>query len=342
MDRPLRDHDYFETSDDWIFCVIGDVHPPGRVFSFLKYIPGEGPWRYSGKTYRRVIGIYSVEELLRTMELIRTTRPEYLYYDETVSETITAPPASSIRRALYPEAAARRILNDGPSSVLESIAAELIITLSENSGVSPSRFGVTGSLLLGNHHEESDIDLLVYGQEEFWRVMDVIDSLSRSGALRLFRDLTVDDWVSRASRKYPLLGLEDIRALSRRVMNKGFYRGRKFSIYGVRQSPIHRYGEVTYHPIGSVRGVFEVKSKLEAGFTPAIYLVEENEYGVDRIVTYDMMLACMFRPGDIVEASGKLEYAVRRGGESWRQLLVGSFRNAGKEYIKLLRPSGYS
>lgn len=339
MGRPLRDHDYFETSDDWIFCVIGDVHPPGRVFSFLKYVPGEGPWTFSGKTYRRVMGIYSVEELLRSMDFIRANRPEYLYYDETVQETITAPPTFMIRRAFYPDIKAREIIENGPRDGLEGIAAELIRLLSEDSGVSPSMFGVTGSLLLGNHHEDSDVDLLVYGLEEFWSVMESIDSLSRRDVLRLFRDALVDSWVSRASRKYPLLRLEEIRALSSRVVNKGYYRGRRFSIYGVRQRPIHRYGEVMYYSVGNARGVFEIESARESGFTPAIYMVGENDYGVDRIVTYDMMLACMFRPGDIVEASGKLEYAVKNGGESWRQLLVGSFRNAGKEYIKIIRPA---
>lgn len=337
MDKQLKDHDYFETIDDWIFCVVGDVHPPGRVFSFLKYVPGEGPWRHSEKSYTRLMKIYSVEELLSTMELIKKSRPEYLFYDETVSESITAPPLSMIRRAYHADEAARKILTSSDRDGLESIAADLINYLSEHSGVPLSSFGVTGSLLLGNHHESSDIDLLVYGGGEFWRVMEVIYESSRSGELELFRDRGNEDWVRRASWKYPLLGLEDVRKLAGRVVNKGYYMGRKFSIYGVRSSPIHRYGEVFYASRGSLRGVFEVRSSTESGFTPAIYLLEENEHGVDRLVTYDMMLACIFRPGDVVEVSGKLEDAYRDGKLAWRQLLVGSFRGAGREYVRLVR-----
>ena len=339
MGRPLRDCDYFETVDEWIFCVIGDVHPPGRVFSFLKYIPGEGPWRFSEKSYVRLMKIYSVEELLATMNLIKESRPEYLFYDETVSETITAPPISMIRKAFHADEAVWRIMSNKNRSGLEEVAAGLLSFLSEHTDTPLTSFGITGSLLLGNPHGGSDIDLVVYGREEFWRVIELINEYSRSGEFKLLRDLGIDDWIQRASRKYPLLSLEDVRKLSRRVVNKGFFRGRKFSIYGVRNRPIHSYGEVIYKSRGSHRGVFRVKSSEESGFTPAIYMLEDNEHGVERLVTYDMMLACKFRPGDVVEASGKLEDAYRNGKLAWRQLLVGSFSGSGREYVKLLGPA---
>ncbi len=337
METSLRDHDYFETIDGWIFCVIGEIHPPGRVFSFLKYIPGEGPWRVLDKSYTRLMKIYSVEELLRVMEFIERERPEYLYFDETVSERIIAPPASSILRVYSARSAVEKLLVNPRRDDLSGLAYEFLSMLSEQSGVKLSSFGISGSLLLGNHHKASDIDILVYGREEYWRVLETIEAMTRSGELKLFRDAGYEDWLARASRKYPLLSVEEIRALSKRISNKGFYKGRKFSIYGVRSSPLHTYGEVIYEPRGSVRTVLEIKSSLESGFTPAIYFVEKNDYGVDRIVTYDMMLACLFRPGDTVEVSGKLEHARRGDRVEWRQILVGSFKGVGKEYIKLIQ-----
>jgi Uncharacterized protein conserved in archaea len=92
-----RDRDVFVTVEGWIFTVLGDVHPPKRIWSYLKYVPGAGPWRdASGKTYRRVFTTYTVREMLSIMEDLRTSRPEYVYYDQTVGNEVIAPPVDAI------------------------------------------------------------------------------------------------------------------------------------------------------------------------------------------------------------------------------------------------------
>lgn len=335
----LRDHDFFETGEGWIFCVLGDVHPPGRVWSFLKYVPGEGPWRRGATSYRRAMSIYSVDELIEVMRFIRERRPDYILIDETVSAPVMAPPISEIARLHRARERMREILSAGRLDRLESRAAGLAARLAEASGVETSEMGVSGSLLVGIHHEGSDIDLLVYGRENYWRVQEAILSQGDRLGVRRLAEADPRGWIERAAKKYPLQRRE-IEALARRVVNKGVFGDVWFSVHALREEPEYRYGEVWFRSLGHVETVLEITSAVDSTCTPSIYEVsKDNELGVERITSYDMMLAGLFRPGDVVEVSGKLEAIVRDGRERGRQVLIGSYEGRGREYIRLLESS---
>ncbi len=55
--------------------------------------------------------------------------------------------------------------------------------LSSESGVAISDFGVHGSVALGMHTSKSDIDVVVYGSQNFRRVEETVDKLVREGVL---------------------------------------------------------------------------------------------------------------------------------------------------------------
>ncbi len=334
-DVSVRDHDYFETTDGWIFMVLGDIHPEGRVWSLLKYVPGNGIWGNGEKKYIRVIRQYTVSELLKVISFLEEMQPSYVYHDPTVGARVIAPPTSNITKVYSSRRRLIELLNRPTSSRLERLLVSLVERLSEVSGVPIDCFGVTGSILPGIHHQDSDIDLVVYGTDNLWRVLEALNELHREGEVALQGGSDPEGWVVRASSRYPVPA-RDLRRLASNVINKGVYSGVLFSIHGVRGMPAYRYGEVVYSALGMARVRARVVDVRESLFTPAVYFVEDEGGSIDRIVCYDMMLAGVLREGDSVEAYGKLELARRNGEEAWRQILIGSYEGAGREYIRIL------
>lgn len=335
-DGLLRDHDYFETLEGWVFFVLGDVHPPGRVWSCLKYIPGDGLWGNGEKKFVRAIQQYTVPELLKLINFLEKEQPSYVYLDSTVNARVIAPPTSRITKIHSAKRRLAELMSTSTSNQLEKRLISLAEQLSELSGVPLNYFGVTGSILPGIHHQKSDIDLVVYGVENAWRVVESLVELERDGKVGLMRAIDPHGWAVRAAARYAI-SQESLLRLASNVVNKGWYDGVAFSIHCVREKPMHRYGEIRYVSHGLVTVRCQVTDVRESLATPAVYLAEDEDGIVDRIVCYDMMLAGVLRKGDTVEVHGKLESAVNGDREVWRQILVGSYEGVGKEYIKVIK-----
>jgi predicted nucleotidyltransferase len=334
-DGSVRDHDYFETTDGWIFLVLGDVHPAGRVWSLLKYVPGNGIWGNGEKKFIRVIRQYTVSELLKIINFVEERQPGYVFHDPTVGAKVIAPPISSITRVYSSKRRLKELLSRPTNNRLERLLVSLVERLTEVSGVPIDHFGVTGSILPAIHHQDSDIDLVVYGTDNLWRVLEALKELHREGEVALLGGSDPEGWVIRASSRYPV-STHDLRRLASNVINKGVFSGVPFSVHGVREAPVYKYGEVVYSTLGMAKVRGRVVDVRESLFTPAVYFVEDEGGSIDRIVCYDMMLAGVLREGDLVEAYGKLEVARRNGEEAWRQILIGSYEGAGREYIRIL------
>ena len=143
--------------------------------------------------------------------------------------------------------------------------------------------------------------------------------------------------------RYPI-GRRDAENLLSRMRNKGIYMGTGFSIHGVRKPHeiTERYCEKTYLTIGPAKGELRIRDSRASCFTPAVYEVDGcvecggKAYPVRRLVCYDLTFATLFRPGDRVEAAGKLEKVRERSGEAYFILLVGSTLTAGREYVRLI------
>jgi len=66
--RGFRDRDFIQTVEDFLFCVIGSVHPADRIISYVKYIPAErGIWGRGEKRFKRVMRYYTMLDLTDTL-----------------------------------------------------------------------------------------------------------------------------------------------------------------------------------------------------------------------------------------------------------------------------------
>jgi len=173
---------------------------------------------------------------------------------------------------------------------LQELALETVTLLSVKSKVPVQDFGLHGSIALDMHSAESDIDLVVYGAENFRRLEATVN--------RLFKKDALD-----AARK-----------------NRGEYKGKVFVYNAVRKPEEVRvkYGDHKYFPISSINFRCRVEDDIEAMFRPAIYQIGDyqplnsaSRLEKDQIPqTLVSMIGCyrnVSRKGERIEVSGVLE-----------------------------------
>ncbi|MEM4306259.1 MAG: hypothetical protein QXD61_09835 [Candidatus Caldarchaeum sp.] len=329
------DHDFVETGDGWIFGVVSNTHPPGRILAYLKYIPGNGVWTRDGIAYKRVLTTYSMREVAQMVENVRRSRPEYIYMDPANGEEFVYVPVERVMKHYRCEEGLARIL-ERPLNRVEAVCAELVNQLSSRSGVSIGFFGVSGSLLLRLYNPAADIDLVVYGGENFRKVIEASYRLQTETTLAENHAILVKNYMT----KYPITQ-EDAEELAKRCRTRGIYNGTPYSLHAVKtlRENKRNYGEVVSRYIGVEKTILRITDASESMFTPAVYGVEDiGGKNVEQLICYDTTFAALFTEGDVVEALGKLEKTNDTiENRVYRSLVIGTTRTADIEYVKPLR-----
>lgn len=350
--RGFRDRDFIESSEGLLFAVVGNVHPRGRVVAYLKYAPGYlgGPrvkWSRGGIQYGRVLPYYSAMGVKHTIEFLRRYYPHYLVFDGFRGLELIEVPQEFVKVHYRPEERLAELLEE-PNDPLEELAAELVDELSRESGVPPSQFGITGSILLRIHDpRHSDVDLVVYGVKASRRVREALRGLYERGDRRFARPTgaLLEAWVQDIIRVHPLTP-EEARTLYLRVKwNRGLYRGRQFSVHPVKvdEEVDEAWEDKVIRPVGLVKVRGTVASAEDSLYMPAVYKVEDVRVlegasppvEIRYVVSYEGLYIDIASEGDVIEVFGKAELVrdLRRGDE-YAQVTVGTFEAQGRDYIK--------
>ena len=323
----LRDGDAVVTVHGFIFYIFGYQHPEGGYDVFLKYVPESYAdeigvewlpvrWRRRGLTLLRPRMLYSPENYRLLIGSLRRSFPEYVRYSSTLNRYLLYVPEELIAEVYTPSRELHRLRGRGPGDELEAKALKLIGLLSEASGVSEGFFGIHGSIALGMHHEGSDIDVAVYGAENYRRVQRCLLRLEEAGLLELYRRSEVEV----------------------RRLNRGVFEGVPFVVNAVRRFSEIDWRPKTYRPLGVVEGEGRVAESPESVFRPAIYRVEGfNPLGggvEGPVVELASMIGehrGLLKAGEDFRVRGVLE-EVHCGGERWLRVVVGSALEG--EYLK--------
>jgi predicted nucleotidyltransferase len=334
----FRDHDYIETVEGWIFCVVSDSHPPGRILAYLKYVPGEGMWYRNGVKFARMIRSYSMEQIKNTISYVRDRRPDYIYLDPTTMEEFTYPPIPTIVRHYKAEERLRQIM-ERPRWRREYDCERIALQLSEGDKALLNSMGVSGSLLPGLIYENADVDLLVYGRDNYLRVLELSSETQSKHDVERLEKI----WLSSFMERYRI-AKDDALRFFKRVRNRGFHEGVPYSVHAVRKigEISERYGDRIYRPMGVARTTLRILDVSDSYFMPSVYRVEGRVAGVDveTLTCYDSTFAGLLEEGDEVEVFGKLEKVkIMENDREYLNMLVGSISLGGLEYIRLLGSS---
>lgn len=349
LERGFRDRDFIQTLERFLFCVVGSIHPPDRVISYVKYVPAEsGLWGRNDVRFHRIMRRYTMLDLIDTLKFLERY-PEYLYYSHAMGIRMSAVPVEKILSHFKPEEKMRQMIEAGREELdpLERKALDLTLKMSDESGVPLENFGVTGSILLGIHQPFSDIDLTVYGMENSRRVKEALMRIcsNRAADLQRFSGAKAEEWCLNKSRLHPLT-YEEARTLLDRKWNIGLFQGTAFSIHPVKfeREVKERYGERVFRPRGMIKITATVIDDSESDFMPAKYLVEDVKVleglqvdDICEVASYEGLYAGIVNRGERIVAYGKLEHVTdNRRGEEYYRVLVGSQEAHGKDYIKPL------
>jgi len=185
-------------------------------------------------------------------------------------------------------------------------------------------FGVHGSIALGIETAQSDIDLVVYGAQNFRKLEAAVNKLADGDALDSVFNFTLD-----TARK-----------------QHGRFRGKGFVYTAVRKTEeiTAKYGDYKHSVIAPVKFRCRVTDDHEAMFRPATYKISnykplnpksqlENGYEPSTVVSMIGMYRNTARKGDYIEVSGVLERVEHLETDKISfQVVVGSGTSEG-EYI---------
>jgi len=272
----VLDRDLLVDTEDNIYVALTNYNPPGYYFAYLKYVyTGHGIW----KGYERVYKYYGVHNLIKLNQ-------EFLFepcYD--VSFPIIR--KSKLKFHLKPEDFVKNLLKRSQNNLQEQILVEIIEKIGSKD------VGVTGSLLAGISHSESDVDIIIYGCK---KAMDFIES---------FQGFQEDkEWIVNVAQNYNI----DISLAKLLYDNKrrGLYKGVKVSIL-FNSGNVEKYCKKICRKIGKVKFVGTIEGDCRALFYPAEALVyNTNTVGVDKIVSYEGIYSSLLFGSKRVYVEGML------------------------------------
>jgi predicted nucleotidyltransferase len=303
------DGDTFVTREDFVFNVFGYEHPKDRVFAFLKYIPAKfktmfnvsflkRTWNYGDTRLFRAESLYTAQNYNAFLETFQKNFPDYVYFCPFREKHVISAPLDSIRRVFVPRECLRLITDLKIKDSLQKMTLDFIDLVSSESGVAFEDFGVHGSVALNMHTNKSDIDVVVYGSQNFRKLEHAVSKLVKSGKLSYRFNNRID-----AARRF-----------------KGQYKGKIF-MYNAVRTPEEidvKYGAFKYSPVTPVAFTCTVKDDCEAMFRPAVYDIENykpvnpaSELSRNKIPQLMVsMIGCyrnVARKGDGLQVSGMLE-----------------------------------
>lgn len=311
----------------FIFNVFGYEHPEDRVFAFLKYIPADykslfnvgflrRTWDYDKTTLFRAEKLYTPRNYQDFLRVFGSHFPDYIYSCPFRKKEVIAVPKQFIKRVYVPRDCLTSLAQLQSKDDLQRDTLEFISLVSDESGIPMADFGIHGSVALGMHTKESDIDIVVYGAGNFRILEQAIDRLVSAQKLRY----------------------QSSNSLDRVRHFKGRFKTRVFMYNAIRKMDEieTECGAFSYTVVRPVQFACKVVDDSQSMFRPAIYgigNVEEEAMATD--LPRDMipqtvvsMIGCyrnVARKGDRIRVAGMLERVEdAKTGKFHHQVVVGS------------------
>ncbi len=342
-----------DSLDGMQFKVYASSHPHGFVIAKPKYIPDKiidfvqlkKRFMFS-KSVTRFNLFKSKEIVEENLSRFKEKFPEYFYYCEKHKNWFLGVPKNKVSK-FYDCKQGLSDLMKIPDKDLDPYLSSTkdFINLIMKSGVNLENIGISHSTLLGNYTPgKSDIDVIVFGKENGWKVINFLEKATHPD----LKWKSNKDWAKYYEERVvsKLFNKQEYVFNMVRKRDDGFFRGNVFSVFIVEKPEEHWYDwEEDHTPLATVKLKAKVKDDYNSIVRPGFYEIEKSkiiegydDVPVKRIVTWSRPFVLQAKKGENVEACGLLEKVSSSEGEFY-QLVIGYFdtytnERGEKEYLK--------
>ncbi|MBD3229671.1 MAG: hypothetical protein GF329_15935 [Candidatus Lokiarchaeota archaeon] len=328
INKRAREGFFVETKEKLIFDVKGNVHPPNRIISYLRYFPKKtGDRKRNKENYEKV---YSLDE--RTA-IISRNYPQYQFYDANFGLTLQGVSIVNLYKIHDPVKFRLNLSEKNTISSLKKNALDLTNILIDELGINENKIGITGSPMVDLAKRGSDIDLVIYGSNNVKK--------TREGLKNLFEE---DNEIKRYNKKglrtlYQFksndmnISWEDFIQIEPRKIFEGTFRNIDFYIRGVKDwnEIEHFYGDFRIKKFYNATIEGTIENSDESLYTPCIYKIKNSRIlqsnidpiNIDEVFSYRGRFCELLRAGEEFKAHGKIEKVILKSGESYNRLIIG-------------------
>jgi predicted nucleotidyltransferase len=301
---------FIETADGLLFAIVAEGLETGKVRCFLRYV------RHENGQWRKV-------QTDEANDLLSQNYPDYCFHSTEFDAFLHAVSVEQIAKHHRPQQRLKQLLENSLHDEIENDCLSLC-RLFEQTEMDLKHFGVTGSLLIQQQKESSDIDLVCYDITVFHQCRAVVGDLIEQNVLA---DLSEKDWRESYARRDCDLSFEDYVWHEVRKSNKGLINGRKFDLSLVESNNTNNN---VYKKLGATILQAVVTDATRAFCYPAEFKISHPK--IQSVVCFTATYVGQAIVGETVEISGQLE----QDEFGNQRIVVGSSREARGEYIKVL------
>lgn len=348
---------------DGLHCqVYGNQHPEGKVLVKPKYIPTDKvssdylPYRFiSGRKMNRLDLWIEPGNLRLYIDAFSKAYPDYVYRSEMheKSPLFFVAPKKSIERVYSPRIGLGELMSMPEKDLDEhlKIVAELVSFILK-SGLELKDLGITYSTLMGHYSQNmSDINIVVYGKNKFWRLMEFLEKNNHKD----LRWKAYEEWEEfyKKRNRHVIHKKENYIKNMHRKKSEGFFKKTLFIIFAVEgpEEAWFKWGEEKYKKIGTAKFECTVKSNASSVVRPGCYEVSGSGFlsgdrlcrdlEVSKVAFYSRDYCMLAYPEEKIEASGIVEEVTPKSGKKYNRIVIGYFdsymsERRNEEYIKVI------
>jgi len=302
-----QEGDFLESTEGLIFDVKGSCHPPNRIISYVRYIPDpKGDRKRGKKSYRK---IYNLEE---RHQFLKEKFPSYLYFDPVFQRELQGVPLESITKVYHPKEKLAELCT-AHRDTLEECAVQLAQSLD----IPVETMGISGSILVGLHTVDSDIDVIVYKEASCIQVYHQLQKLSEQGVVQQF---DTEKAQKKAQFRWGSQN-ESLVTLEQKKVMHGLFKGKEY-FFRFLKSEYKKYGDIQYIPLHKATLKAVIKDDTESIFTPCRYLIEDSSIeSIEQLVSLRGRFCEQAQKGDSITARGTIEKVVSKTKEYYQMML---------------------